>query len=34
MVAAQKNKQAAITAQRANGHADQGVRINLDQLSA
>jgi Rrf2 family iron-sulfur cluster assembly transcriptional regulator len=34
MVAAQKNKQAAIAAQRANGHADQGVRINLDQLSA
>ena len=34
MVAAQKNQQAAITAQRANGHADQGVRINLDQLSA
>jgi Rrf2 family iron-sulfur cluster assembly transcriptional regulator len=34
MVAAQKNKQAAVTAQRANGHADQGVRINLDQLSA
>ncbi|CAN4273341.1 COG1959 Predicted transcriptional regulator [Methylophilaceae bacterium] len=34
MVAAQKNKQAAATAHRANGHADQSVRINLDQLSA
>ena len=34
MVAAQKNKQAAATAHRANGHTGQGVRINLDQLSA
>ena len=34
MVAAQKNKQAAIIAQRANEHTNHGVRVNLDQLSA